>query len=469
MFIGREHELATIKRHLKDRSKAQLLVIYGRRRIGKSRLIREALRSEKKALFFEGVEGEDSRAQVAQFTLDLAQQTGRVRLAARSWREAFQGLGELIAEGRWVIVFDEFPWMGAGRTRIVSELKLHWDRWSSTNEELALILCGSVASFMTRHVVHSKALHNRKTMEMCLGPLSPRESGCFIAQRGLREKAQLHMCLGGVPKYLEQIDPRESLEKNLNRLVFTANGFFIEEFETLFKEQFRSPRVYEEVIRALAQAPGGPADLARRVGSVRGGGFQEQLENLQRAQFIRSYYALSPHKGRRRRTLRYKLIDPFLSFYFRYIHDHRDTIRHNRRENLFRSIAGPTINAYFGYAWEHLVEDALGDLLPKMGISLGDVLQMGPYFQQTSAHGEGLQIDWLVLRRDHVWTVIECKYTSRPLGMEILSEVERKIERLGVPPEVSVERVLISASGVTPAVAKRGVFAHVLTLKDIVG
>jgi len=203
------------------------------------------------------------------------------------------------------VVFDEFPWMGANRARIVSELKLHWDRWSSDNDQIALFLCGSVASFMSRHVVHSKALHNRKTMEMCLGPLSPRESSQFIPRRGLREKAQLHMCLGGIPKYLEQIDPRESLERNLNRLAFTADGFFIAEFETLFKEQFRSPCVYEEVVRALAQAPGGPADLAKRVGSVRGGGFQDQLRNLERAQFIRPYYALSPHGGKHRRTLRW--------------------------------------------------------------------------------------------------------------------------------------------------------------------
>lgn len=469
MFIGRTHELETLRRHLVDRSKAQLIVLYGRRRIGKSRLIRESLRRERRVLYFEGIEGERSPAQLKQFVHDLARQTGRVPLAARSWGEALTGLGELLSSGRWVVVFDEFPWMAAGRTRLVAELKLHWDRWSAENPQVALFLCGSVASFMTRHVVHSKALHNRKTLEMRLGPLSPRESGRFIARRGLREKAQLYMCLGGIPKYLEQIDPKRSLEHNLNQLAFTADGFFIEEFETLFKEQFRSATVYEKIIEALAQGPGGAAELARRVGSVRGGGFQEQLRNLERAQFIKGHHAFAPGAGKRARTLRYKLADPFLAFYFRFIHHNREIIQRNRRENLLRAIAGPTIEQHYGYAWERLFEDALEELLPHMSLSLADIVQMGPHFQRGSRRGEGLQIDWLIRRRDGVLTLIECKYTSRPIGPEVVDEVERKGRLLALPPELSLEYVLVSAAGVTPAVRRRGTFSHIISLQEVVG
>jgi len=148
-----------------------------------------------------------SQVQIDQFLTDLSRQTGRVRLGARNWREVFQGLGELLEQGRWVLVFDEFPWMGAGRTRIVSELKLYWDRWAR-NPNLCLFLCGSVASFMTRHVLHSNAFHNRRTLELCLGPLSPREAGQFIPKRSARGRAQLYMCLGDVPKYPTERSPR---------------------------------------------------------------------------------------------------------------------------------------------------------------------------------------------------------------------------------------------------------------------
>ncbi|MFH0946707.1 MAG: AAA family ATPase [Planctomycetota bacterium] len=128
MFLGRTHELEMLRERLEDRSKAQLILVYGRRRIGKTTLIARSLAREKRVLLFEGIEGAPTRLQIAQFLDDLAGQTGRVRLAAKSWREVFRGLGEIVCAGRWVLVFDEFPWMGVGRTRIVSELKLYWDR-----------------------------------------------------------------------------------------------------------------------------------------------------------------------------------------------------------------------------------------------------------------------------------------------------------------------------------------------------
>ena len=112
MFVGREHELSLIGRHLQDNSKAQLIILYGRRRIGKSTLIAKAVEQERNVLFFEGIEGARTQVQIAQFLGDLASQTGRMRLDARNWRDVFQGLGELVRSGRWVLVFDEFPWLG---------------------------------------------------------------------------------------------------------------------------------------------------------------------------------------------------------------------------------------------------------------------------------------------------------------------------------------------------------------------
>jgi len=467
MFVGRTHELSVIRGRLSDRTKAQLIILYGRRRIGKSTLIAKAVEKEANVLFFEGIEGARKQVQIDQFLTDLAAQTGRVRLDAGNWREAFRGLGELVRQGRWVLVFDEFPWMGAGRTQIVSELKLYWDRWSR-NPNICLFLCGSVASFMTRHLVHSKAFHNRKTLELCLGPLSPRECGLFIPRRSLREKAQLYMCLGGVPKYLEQIDPGMSLEKNLNLLCFSAGGFFIEEYETLFKEQFRSLRIYESIVKSLADAPASLSDLARRVGVSKGGGFRGQVDNLIRAQFVREYRPVPLGSKRRSRTRSYKLIDPFLIFYFRYIHPNRDIIARNRRgENLLRAIAGPTIQQYFGFAFERLCEDAMEAITDRLGLTLADIDAMGPFFQQQRGPRPGLQVDWLIVRRDSVWTLLELKYTAAPVGKQVIRDVQQKIKRLDVPAEVSIEPVLLSARGATGVVKRERFFNHILTLDDL--
>ncbi|MBW2702527.1 MAG: ATP-binding protein [Deltaproteobacteria bacterium] len=467
MFVGRKQELSLLRSYLIDRTKAQLIILYGRRRIGKSTLIAKAVKKETNVLFFEGIEGARKHIQIEQFLTDLAVQTGRVRLGARNWREVFQGLGELIRQGRWVLVFDEFPWMGGGRSQIVSELKLHWDRWSK-NPNICLFLCGSVASFMTRHLVHSKALHNRKTLEMCLGPLTPKESGRFIARRSIREKAQLYMSLGGVPKYLEQIDPNTSLEKNLNRLCFSAGGFFIEEYETLFKEQFRSIRTYESIVKSLADAPASLSDLARRVSVSKGGGFRGQVDNLILAQFVREYTPVMLEGKRRTRTRSFKLIDPFLIFYFRYVHPNRSIIVRNRRgENLLRAIAGPTLHQYYGFAFERLCEDSIEVIIDRLGLTLADIVAMGPFFRQQRGQKRGLQIDWLIVRRDSVWTLIEIKYSATPVGKKVIHDVQRKIERLNVPADISIEPVLISARGASRTVIAEDYFSHILTLDDL--
>ncbi len=467
MFVGRKHEISLIRERLADQAKAQMIVLYGRRRVGKSTLIREAVKREVRVLYFEGIEGENTQIQISQFLDDLAHQTGRVRLSATTWREVFKGLGEIVETGRWVLVFDELPWMGAGRTAIVSQLKLYWDRWIR-NPQIALFLCGSVASFMVRHVVHSKALHNRKTLEMCLSPLSPREAGCFINRRSHREKALLYMTLGGVPKYLEQVDARRSIEKNLNRLCFSADGFFLTEYETLFKEQFRSLKVYESIVASLATSSASLSELGKRIGVSRGGGFGEQLQNLVRAQFVCEYKPVRIGNATGARTRLYKLTDPFLLFYFRYIHDNRDLIGRNRYgENLFRSIVGPSLNQYCGLAFERLGEASINCILELMELQLVDIKQMGTYFRQTRTLGSGLQIDWLVVRHDGVWNLLEFKYEGRPAGLDVMRQVQEKIRRLNPPDNISVEPVLVSAHGCTKALQATGFFQRTITLADL--
>lgn len=458
--------MGLIRDRLSDHSKSQLLIIYGRRRIGKSTLIGKSLAGRKNVLFFEGLQGESTQTQIDQFLSDLARQTGRVKLAAKNWREVFQGLEETMAKGRWIVVFDEFPWMAAGRSAIVSDLKLYWDRWAG-NKGLILFLCGSVSSFMVKHLVHSRALHNRKTLEMCLGPLIPAESAQFIKRRGLWEKAQLYMCLGGIPKYLEQIDPALSLEKNLNRLCFCSNGFFVNEFETLFKEQFRSVRTYESIVQALADSPASLSEMSRKTKIAKGGGLHEYLRNLISAQFVKEYSPFAAMRKRRTRTKLYKLTDPFLIFYLRYIHKNRDIISMNTRENLFRSIAQSSIEQYYGFAFERLCEDAFGNILEGIHLELADIVNMGPYFQRGFENGRGFQIDNLIMRRDNVWTVVEYKYTKKPVGMQVVDEVSKKIERLSAPRRISVEKALVSASGVTEPVVQSGYFDHILTISDI--
>jgi hypothetical protein len=212
------------------------------------------------------------------------------------------------------------------------------------------------------------------------------------------------------------------------------------------------------------------SELAWRVRARKGGGFHEQVANLVRAQFVREYVPVKLGRRRRSRTQLYKLADPFLIFYFRYIHPNRDIIIRKRRgENLFLAIAGSSIQQYYGHAFERLCEDGMDAILERLDIALADIVEMGPFLQQSRGQQGGLQIDWMILRRDSVWTVLEIKYSASPQGRQVIHDVARKIERLGVPSGVSIEPALVSASGVTSAVEREGFFSRVIEIAELVG
>lgn len=469
MFVGRTQELEVIENQLQVRDQAQLIVIYGRRRIGKSRLIMEALKMKKKTLFFEGIEGENTSFQIDQFLDDLSRQTGKIKLAAKNWREVFQGLEEIICKGEWFIVFDEFPWMAVLRSTLVAQLKPFWDRWSLKNPKVNLFLCGSVSSFMIQNIVHSRALHNRKTLEICLKPLTPKQSGEFMAKRSVIEKAKLYMTLGGIPKYLEQILPSFSYEININKLCFVESGFFINEYETLFKEQFKVIKTYQKLTEELARSPDSISGLARKTKLAKGGGLQNHLENLVKAQFVKEFIPVSFNGEKRTRTKIYKLVDPFLKFYFTYMHENLGQIRRNSQmENLFKSITNRSLENYFGLAFERLCDASILTILEKLNLTLADIEQMGPYFRQRNDVTKGVQVDYVLIRRDGVITLIENKFTQKPIGLNAIHEMEEKVLTVQkLAPIFSIEKVLISARGVTSQVLKREYFNHILTLEDL--
>ncbi len=466
MFIGRSQELSLIKNHLYDRSRGQLIVLYGRRRVGKSRLVTQALKNEKNILSFEGIEGEPTSVQIDQFLNDLSKQTKRVKLAAKNWREVFLGLEETIIKGRWIIFIDELPWLAAEKTSLISDLKLYWDRWSQTNPKLVMILCGSVANFMIKHVIHSKALHNRKTLEICLPPLSPQESGEFISKRGFREKALLYMCLGGIPKYLEQIRGKDSVEHNLNRLCFVRNGFFVEEFETLFKEQFRSVRTYETIVKELSKGSANLSTLAKTTGLQKGGGLKQYLGNLERASFVRQYQTFSFGRHSGAKTKIFKLVDPFLVFYFNFIEPNKKIIEKNVGSNLFSDITKDRLSPFLGLQFERFCEDSLMKILEKLGLELREVKNFGPFFQQQTKSGEGVQFDMVLELRNGNLHILEFKYHQKPIGLGVVQQMKEKIQKMHFDPDRTIEKTLISASGFSKELIAEKYFDHLLTLSD---
>ncbi len=470
MFVGRKHEL-TLLREAISSSRAELVILYGRRRVGKSTLLQQ-IKTRRGDLYFEALQNARLQVQIDHFLRQLAEQAGAPPSAARNWHETFEALTFHIRKGRRLVVLDEFPWMASGRSEIVALLKYFWDNHWKHNPGLTVVLCGSIAAFMLRHIVHSKALHNRKTLEIKLAPLPASEAKRFFRNlRSDREIAKFLMVFGGIPKYLEQIDPRKSLAANLDRLCFQRHGFFLTEFETVFKEQFKVTRTYERIIRILAGKSCSREELADRLGMASGGGLSSYLQALEQADFVKTFSPLSVVGGGQK-TRKLALWDEWLRFYFTWVEPHRGLIQMEGRTGQFDPFGVHGLDAYFGLCFERLCMKNLPQIFGRLDLDFRRVTGFGPFFRQRRRRGkrdEGLQIDLLVRRKGQVLTLIECKFTAEPIGMSVIDEVARKIRFLKAPSQYTVERVLISAGGVTPNLASSDYFHQIAGLDAILG
>ena len=466
MFFGRDHELGIIKSAIAS-NKPELGIVYGRRRVGKSALLMREQGKRKGDLYFEGLQQASKKVQIEHFLVQLAEQTGTPKSFARNWSEALDALSYYLRKGKHYVVFDEFPWMASGRTELVSLVKYYWDNKWKNNSAVTLVLCGSMANFMFRHVVHSSALHNRKTFEIKLAPLQAHEAKLFFRDyRSDFEVAKFLMIFGGIPKYLEQIDPTRSLADNLDRLCFQRNGFFLTEFETIFKEQFKVTRNYEQIVKTLSELSCSREALARLLNMHPGGGFSGYIGNLERADFVKVF---SPESltGKGEKTRRIVLWDEWLRFYYRYIEPNRKVIEINTRPGLFEQLTGNTLSSYFGLAFERFCIKNLPSILDHMSIDLPQILGFGPFFRQSSRKNGGsggLQIDILIRRKGHVLMLIECKFRAQPVTVSVIREVEKKVKLLKVPRHYTIERILISSCGITSELERSGYFNRVLGL-----
>ncbi len=467
-FYGRIAERQLLRRAI-NANRPELGILYGRRRIGKSRLLTQV--AKKGDLLFEGLQKATARQQVEHFTTQLARTTGTPKVSARNWTEAFDALSWHIKRGRHYIVFDEFPWMANGRTELVSLLKYYWDNLWKKNKKVTLVLCGSVSSFMVKHLVHSEALHNRKTFEIRLEPLPAYESRAFFRDlRSGHEIAKFLMVFGGIPKYLEQIDVSKSFVVNMDRLCFNKNGFFLNEFETIFKEQFRVTKTYEAIVKQLARGGCSREQLANRLKKTSGGGLHSYVEALERADFVKTFSPISLD-GSGSKTTRVVLWDEWIRFYAAYVRSHRKVIALNTKPGLFNQLAGKSIDAYFGLAFERLCMKNLPSLLQALDIELRDLLDFGPFFKQPSRKTgkPGAQIDLMLRRRGDVVSVIECKFRTDPIGLTVVREMKKKISLLAPPKSHTVERILVSAGPVSQELMASGYFHQILGLDAVFG
>ncbi|MCP4674573.1 MAG: hypothetical protein GY854_03465 [Deltaproteobacteria bacterium] len=387
-------------------------------------------------------------------------------LKADSWTTIFSILSDSLGKKPCVVFLDEFQWLASERTRLVSHLKYAWDNFFSRKNRVLLILCGSVSSFMVNRVLKSKALYGRVDQEIHLGPLRLEEiKKSFVSKRSIKELVELYMVVGGVPQYLKMADLSKSIYLNIDKLCFSPNGYLVNEFDRLFASHFGSNSHYRSILDSLARR--GWANRNRlkkdcKLGS--GGRISEYLSNLELAGFIESYASVDrPHALR---ELRYRISDQYLMFYFKFIHRNRNRI--NRLEGMHtiaQFLPNKSLRVWRGLAFERICYLHHHRIAEKLGFK-AVAYEFGSWFAKGEKNLK-TQVDLIFLRADNVITLCEIKFTDKKVGLEIVSDVERKIEVFPNPKDRTIEKVLITAAEPTGKLLNEGYFHAILTLEEL--
>ena len=457
------------------KTEASLVVCRGRRRIGKSTLIEQfARRSRARLLKFEGLaprEGMTNGKQLEAFGRQLAEQTGGVAAAPKSWFEAFRELdGRLKGTGRKVVLLDEISWMGKYDASFPGELKYAWDNRFRKHPGCLFVLCGSVSSWIAANIVNSTGYFGRISRDLVLGELPLADAAKFWGTRGkrlaTREITDVLAVTGGVPKYLEEVNPALSAEENILRMCFRTDGQLFSDFREIFGAVFgESAGVKKAVLGALARRPMSCAELAEALGISRGGTLERNLADLEIAGFVAGAGGLNPETGRKARAGRFRLRDNYTRFFLRYIEPHEEQIRNGGFEGI--ALDGlPEWNAVMGLQFENLILNNVPDLFGPLHLEHVPVLSAAP-FRKANARTGGCQIDLLLQTRKSLY-VVEVKRKAE-IGEETEREVAEKVEKLVVPPGKSVRTALVYDGRLLPIVRANAYFDALVDVGVLLG
>ncbi|OFZ81108.1 MAG: hypothetical protein A2583_11600 [Bdellovibrionales bacterium RIFOXYD1_FULL_53_11] len=463
--MGRKEEIRQLQLLRRDKE-AKIAVLYGRRRVGKTSLIKEAFLRDS-VLFFEGIENQNPKKQIMNFLFQLKQQSQdqNIDFEVKDWKNALIQLKPILNKKPFVIVLDEFQWMASYRDNLVAELKMVWEQYLSKFPGTTLVLCGSIASFMTRKVIKSKALYGRVDLEINLEPFKLKDAAELLCGHGKIETIEAVLLLGGIPLYLNLVKNYTSLYAGINETAFKKNGFFINEYERIFISHFGKRDVYSKIIKLLAKYEAGlfREDMARLSGVDLSGHLSVDLFDLESAGFIKSYFPVD--KAPESKIKKFVLTDPFMKFYHKFIASNLKSILINKKDVFTGLAQTPAFYSFLGRSFETLCMNHLLEISKILGFN-GINFSCGPYFRKNSSQ-KGLQIDLLFDRSDNVMTVCEMKYKKKPVGIEVVRELENKIDILKTKTNKTIQKVLIVKDEVTDDLIKSGYFYKIITSHEL--
>jgi uncharacterized protein len=468
-FVGREVEMAMLTRFLRKKT-ASLIVVRGRRRIGKSRLIEEFAKGLPLYSFAGLAPTKETTAQSQrdEFARQLSEQTGLPEIKADDWNKLFLLLSEKIKRGRVILFFDEISWMGSEDPDFLGKIKNAWDQKFKKNPALIFIICGSASAWIEENILSNTGFLGRISYTLTLNELPLKDCNYFWANGAKNisafEKFKILSVTGGIPKYLEEIDPALSAEENIRMLCFEKGGMLTSEFDHLFSNIFkrRSP-LYQEIVKTLTYGAKETKEISKALNVELTGLLSEYLEELSLSGFIQRDYTWNIKTSHDAKLSKYRLSDNYLRFYLRYINKYKTKIE--RGSFAVKSVA--TLSGWdtmMGLQFENLVLNNRRCIHQILGLNSNDIVSENPFFQNKTNKQQSCQIDYLIQTKFNTLYVCEIKFSKHLIGMEAVTEVQQKIDRLKRPKGFSCRPVLIHVNGVNEEVINADYFAAIIDM-----
>ncbi|MCR4909472.1 MAG: ATP-binding protein [Lachnospiraceae bacterium] len=472
MIVNREKEMDLLKAAVRD-DYSHFIAVYGRRRIGKTFLVREAF-GYRFTFQHAGLSKGGLKEQLFGFEASIMNAGGVPSADPKNWLEAFEDLKELIRESkeeRKVIFIDELSWMDTQNSDLMTALENFWNGWASARRDVILIICSSATSWMLEKVIHNKGgLYNRLTEKIRLDTFTLGECEKFLQEEGMKlnrdQILQFYMVFGGVPFYWTFIEKGSSIPRNIDRILFEENAPLKDEFDHLYASIFRKPRTYIDIISTLSRKKAGMTreELIAESGIPNSGDLSKKLDELESCGFIKTYTSY----GKKKKATVYQLIDFFTLFYYQFIEA-------GTTDERFWSdqINTPRVNTWQGLAFERVALRHVQQIKNRLGIAGINTEVNSWYASPDKETGmPGAQIDLLIVRKDQVINLCEIKYSSSEYRVtgEDDGKLRRKVEvfRQRTKTRYAVFPTLITTYGLVDNSYALN-FQSVITMDDLFG
>ena len=424
MIIGRKEEQQILHSAVQSEN-SEFVAVYGRRRVGKTYLIRETF-GYKFTFQHTGLAKGNTKEQLFSFAISLRDAGYDDCPIPKSWLEAFSLLSTFLknsTDEKKIVFLDELPWMDTPRSNFISAFEHFWNGWASARKDIVLIICGSATSWIINKVINDHGgLHNRVTKQIALQPFTLKECEMFAKSKGLEmsryQLAECYLVFGGIPYYWSLLEKGLSLSQNIDKIIFAKNGKLSNEFDQLYASLFKSPEQYIDIVTALGKKKAGMTreEIIVAIDKYSNGALSKVLDELEYCGFIRKYNGFD----KKSKQAIYQLIDNYTLFYFKFIQQNE-----NNDEHFWSaSIDSAMHRAWSGLAFERLCMAHTQQIKVALGIS-GVLSNVYSWRKEADETSDGAQIDLLIDRNDQVINLCEMKYSLSEYAID--AEYEQKL------------------------------------------